>query len=42
MTNFTGNPIYLGGEEAIEKMTPEEGFEVYFISTMSKPSGGKM
>ena len=38
VTNFTGNPVYLGGEEAIEKMTPEEGF----ISTMSKPSGGKM
>jgi len=33
VTNFTGNPVYLGGEEAIEKMTPEEGLEVNLFAS---------
>lgn len=32
-TNFTGNSVYLGGEEAIQKMTLEEGLEVNLFAS---------
>jgi len=33
VTNFTGNTLYLGGEEAIQKMTLEEGLEVNLFAS---------
>lgn len=33
ITNYTGNPVYLGGEEGIEKMTLEEGLEVNLFAS---------
>lgn len=33
ITNFTGNPVYLSGEEAIQKMTLEEGLEVNLFAS---------
>lgn len=32
-TNFDGNPVYLGGEEAIDKMTLEDGLEINLFAS---------